>query len=143
MLLIIVVYGWASLKALSYTIVITCDRNTQNDCQNETLGNILNGIEGERDVHINIKTPQLQLNKAINITGLDSLTIIGKLDVQTSVICTNSQNVHVSTGIVLRNISGQVELHNITLASCGFQVQNKFDGNTYFSSLAIIHCGNV
>lgn len=100
--IIIVVYGCVSVKALLYTI--TCDRISQANCQNETLSTILNSVEGGGDVHIDIQTPDLQLDEVINITGLNSLTIAGKRDVQTSINCSASQNA--SAGISLWNISG-------------------------------------
>ena len=139
MIVVVVVYGWISVKALSYTI--TCDRDSQTDCQNETLGTILNGVEGEYDIHIDINTSQLQLNEVINLTGLTSLTIVGKLDEPTNIICANNQNA--SSGIVLMNISGSVELQNLDMIFCGSQVDNEFDNNTYLSALTIIQCGNV
>ena len=94
-IVIVAVCGWTTINALGTELLytITCDSSSfEADCQNETLDTILNGIEGEYDVHIDIETSQLQLNKVINITGLNSLTVIGKLDVQTSIICTTSQN---------------------------------------------------
>ena len=137
--IIIVVYGCVSAKALLYTI--TCDRISQANCQNETLSTILNSIEGDGDVHIHIQTPDLQLDEVINITGLNSLTIAGRRDVQTSIICSASQNA--SAGILLWNISGSVEIHNLDLKFCGSKVDKEYDGDTYLSALAIIWCGDV
>ena len=139
MIMIIVVYGCVSVKALSYTI--TCDRDRQNGCQNETLGSILNSVEGEYDVHIDIRTDHLQLKEMINITGINSLTIIGKLDVQTNIICVPNQNA--SAGVILTNINGSVELGNLNLTLCGSKVNNGFDNKTYISALTIIECRNV
>ena len=79
----------AQTTRLSYTI--TCDRISKADCRDETLGMIVDNIEGQSDVHIDLKTPQLQLNEEINFTGLHSLTITDKLDTQTSIICTCDQ----------------------------------------------------
>ena len=137
--IIVVVYGCVSVKALLYTI--TCDRTSQANCQNETLSTLLNSVEGDGDVHIDIQTRHLQLDEVINITGLNSLTIAGKRDVQTSINCSASQNA--SAGISLWNISGSVEIHNLNLKFCGSKVDNEYDGDTYLSALAIIQCGNV
>ena len=138
-IVITVVYGCVSVKALSYTI--TCDRDHQNGCQNETLGSILNGVEEDYDVHIDIRTDHLQLKEMINITGLNSLTIIGKLDVQTSIICVPSQNA--SVGVILTNINGSIELSNLNLTLCGSEANNGFNNKTYISALTIIECRNV
>ena len=129
----------AQTTRLSYTI--TCDRSSNADCRNETLGMIADDIGGQSDVHINILTPQLQLNEDINFTSFHSLTITGKLDTQTSIICSTSQNV--SAGVVLRNISGSVELRNLNLTFCGSKVDTEFDSNIYISALTIIQCRNV
>ena len=129
----------AQTTRLSYTI--TCDHSSNADCRNETLGMIADDIGGQSDVHINILTPQLQLNEDINFTGLHSLTITGKLDTQTSIICSTSQNV--SASVVLRNISGSVELRNLNLTFCGSKVDTEFDSNIYISALTIIQCRNV
>ena len=129
----------AQTTRLSYTI--TCDRISKADCRYETLGMIVDNIEGQSDVHIDLKTPQLQLNDEINFTGLHSLTITGKLDTQTSIICTTSQNA--SSGVVLRNSSESVELHNLNLTFCGSKVDTEFDSNIYISALTIKQCRNV
>ena len=140
----IIVYGRtttleAQTTTLSYTI--TCDRSSQGNCQNDTLGMIADDIEGKNDVHIDILTPKLQLNEEIIFIGLHSLTITGKLDTQTSIICITGQNA--STGVVLRNISGSVELRNLKLTFCGSEVDTEFDSNIYISALTMIQCRNV
>ena len=131
-------------RSTTVSYVITCDpnNNTQVDCQNETLGTILNGIEGEYDVHIDLETTELQLNEVINLTGLNSLTIIGKHNVQTSIICTPRQDASTGPGIVLKNMSGLIELHNINLMFCGSEVD---DNNNYItlSALTVIYSRNV
>ena len=131
----------AQITTLSYAI--TCDRSFQTDCQDKTLGMIADDIEGQNDVYIDIKTSQLQLNEEINFIGLHSLTITGKLDVQTSIICTTSQKFNASTGVVLNNISGSVELRNLKLTFCGSKVNTEFDSNIYVSALTIVQCRNV
>ena len=140
----IIVYGRtttleAQTTTLSYTI--TCDRSSQGNCQNDTLGMIADDIEGQSEVHIDILTPKLQLNEEINFTSLHSLTITGKLDTQTSIICSTSQNA--SSGVLLRNISGSVELRNLNLTFCGSKVNTEFDSNIYISALTMIQCRNV
>ena len=101
---VVIIVSLTTVKAkstsLSYTI--TCDPNSQTDCQNETLDTILNGIEGDYDVYIDLKITELQLNEVINLTGLKSLTIIGKLDVQTNIVCTPGQNASAGPGVVLK-----------------------------------------
>ena len=132
-------------KSLLYTIT-RCDRFSRADCQNETLGTILNGIEGDYDVHIDIQIPHLQLNEVVDITGLNSLTIVGKCDVQTNIVCNNGsvdQNTSTGHGIVLRNIRGSIELHNLNLTFCGSEVDIEFDTKTYISALAMLECGNI
>ena len=128
----------AQSTSLSYTI--TCDPSnySQANCQNDTLGTILKTIEGDYDIYIDLKTTSLQLNETINLTSLKSLTIIGKLDIQTSIICTPGQN-----GVVLRNISGPVEIRNLNLTCCGSEVDTAVDSNAYLSALTIIQCGRI
>ena len=143
--MVVIIVGLTTVKAkstsLSYTI--TCDPNSQTDCQNETLDTILNGIEGDYDVYIDLKITELQLNEVINLTGLKSLTIIGKLDVQTNIVCTPGQNASAGPGVVLRNVSESVELSNLNLIFCGSEIDTEFNGKIYIAAVTIIHCRNV
>ena len=68
-IVILVFCDWATVNAQKDTTVsyaITCDPKTQPNCRSKTLGTILNGVEGEYDVHVNLNTTQIQLNEVIN-----------------------------------------------------------------------------
>ena len=122
--------------------VTHCDCESQQDSQSQSLDEITNKIEEGANVQINVQTSELQLNTSVSFTSLTSLKISGKSNF-TTIVCT------VGAGIVLRDISDAITMHNLKLLSCGSHTITNNNSETQvllsyiISALTIIHCSSV
>lgn len=124
---------------------VTCyNCKSQSNGQNQSFDEIGHEIKEGANVQINILISELQLNTSVRFTGLTSLTIGGKLNFTSILKCTPG------AGIVLRDISDTIKIHNLKLLSCGTHSQTIIESNcetqvllTYISALTIIHCRGV
>ena len=116
-------------------INVTCDHESQKNCQSETLETIAAKVREQTDLHIDIKIRYLQLNAHVDFANLSSLTINGEPGL-TTINCTISDS-----GIMLSDIMEKVTLNNLRLTSCGSQIN--VDNKNYSSALTIVRCTNV
>ena len=93
---------------------VTCyNCKSQSNGQSQSFDEIRHEVEEGANVQINILISELQLNTSVRFTGLTSLTIGGKLNFTSMLKCTPG------AGIVLRDISDTIKIHNLKLLSCG------------------------
>jgi predicted outer membrane repeat protein len=122
---------------------IVCDRKSHDECPGETLATIAAKVWEQSDVHIDIKTPYLQLSTNVIFANLSSLTINGHGEPSlTTINCTTNSIAKLSAGIVLSNIE-KVTLNNLSLNFCGSVIDRKVKNKIYSSALTIFHCKNV
>ena len=114
---------------------ITCDPQSDDDCQSESLETIAAKVAGQRqtDVQIDITIPQLYLNAPVKFADLKSLVIKGN---STTITCIANS----TAGIQLSHIADRVTLSNLIINSCGTEIQRH---KTYISALIILNCSNV
>ena len=122
---------------------VTCyNCKSQSNGQSQSFDEIRHEVEEGANVQINILISELQLNTSVRFTGLTSLTIGGKLNFTSMLKCTPG------AGIVLRDISDTIKIHNLKLLSCGSRTSIETHCGTqvlltYVSALTIIHCRGV
>ena len=115
---------------------ITCDSNSEEDCQDKSLETIAAKID-ELNVKINIKIPELKLSASVSFTSLNSLIIDG-ISGLTHITCIAG-----NAGIVLKDVD-KITLRNLNLTFCGHVGSERaYNGKKYSSALTIIHCEEV
>ena len=119
---------------------ITCDPQSQKNCESETLETIAAKVSEQADVRIDINIPWLQLTSNINFTNLRSLAIYG-IPSLTVISSTTTVAGDGSNGIVMTDISRELILNNLNLTSCGRKIE--IDSYTHRSALTIIRCKDV
>ena len=118
-----------------FTFNITCQTNTSEDCQSETLETISSKIENNSDVQIDIEVLQLQLTNTVWFHELNSLVINGKPSL-TTITCESGSNT--GAGIVLNDIHRTVTLRNLNFTSCVSRINH--NSKNYRSALTLIQC---
>ena len=122
---------------------ITCDPQSQNNCESETLETIAAKVSEQADVRININIPWLQLNSNIDFTNLRSLAIYGIPNL-TVISCMTTEADGGSSGIVITDISRALILNNLNLTFCGRNIEiDSYKTYTHRSALTIICCKDV
>ena len=109
------------------------------NCSNtgQSLEIIATNSTEEDDVHIDIMSPHLYLNKSVSFVRLHSLTISGDPSSGTNISC-NDLNSH--AGIILKSVLN-VTLNRLTLAHCGSLLD--MGKRNYSSALILISCGDI
>ena len=116
------------------------NNTTQTDCHPQSLDEISTIVQNQTNVQINIQITKVQLNKTIIFENLTSLSINGNSKLNTTIFCTISGTI--GAGIVLKDISGTVELNYLAVKKCGTKI-TVINGATFLSALTILNCTNV
>ena len=117
--------------------VINCDPHLDSKCNSPSLEQIASNMTDNslrNTVTIDIRITHLQLKSNVKFFELESLTISGDADLNTTITCQEGN----FAGLIFRNIS-RLTIRRLMVMHCG-AILNNF---TYSSAVTILHSRNV
>ena len=133
--LLIIGSGYSNQENITAAYIIECDQYVDSNCSSLSLEQAARSIMENSSgcVRITIKTTELQLRTNVTFSRLESLTISGDPDLNTTVSCQGGD----SAGLAFSDLAA-LTIRKLTIAHCGAIL------NTYYSSaVTILHSRDV